>query len=99
MAVNMEAAAAAKWVSEVRTEISAVNKTLGDVTQACKGDPRDDIIVQLTKKTGEMLNETWDTASKAYENAWKNVEDGIRAVVNAGKEATDAFEQFMAKYR
>lgn len=99
MATKMEATEAAKWVKEVRAEIDAVNKTLKDVTVACKGDPRDDIIVQLVKKTGDLLDETWTVASNAYDNAWKSVEEGINAVVKAGQEAGQLFEQFMTKHR
>lgn len=99
MATKMEVAEAEKWVREVRNEIVEVNKTLVDVTVACNEDPREDAIVCVVKKAGRMLNETWDNATKAYEDAWKNVNEGIDVVARASQEAGELFEQFIAKHR
>lgn len=99
MATKLEVAEAEKWAREVRTEVAEVNKTLYDVTVACKDPVDDDVIIQMVSKTGEMLNDTWEAATKAYENAWKDVEDGIKALGKAGMEAQEKFESFIAKYR
>lgn len=99
MATKMETGAAAKWVKEVKAELSAVNKTLSDVTAACKGDPRDDVIIKMVMKTGDVLNETWSVATKAYDNAWKSVEEGIDVVLKAGHGAIEMFDDFIAKHK
>ena len=99
MATKMEVAEAEKWANEVRTEVAAVNKTLCDVYAACHNPFEDDVIIQMVSKTGKMLSDTWDAATKAYENAWKDVEDGIQALGRAGMEAQERFESFMGKHR
>lgn len=99
MATKMEVAEAEKWVSEVRSEIAEVNKTLVEVTASCRADSTEDVIVELVKKTGVMLNDTWDSATKAYENAWMNVNEAIDGIARAGQEASELFGQFMTKLK
>ena len=53
----------------------------------------------MVKKTGVMLNDTWESATKAYENAWMNVNEAIDGIAKAGQEAGELFGQFITKLK
>ena len=93
--IKINAGKATPWIKNVREEITAVNKTLMDVKEVCKTFPGEgDTIFQMIEKTGSMLEDTWTVATNAYKSAWEKVEEGISAVIQAGKQVEEYVGEF-----
>ena len=84
----------------MQAEVAEVKKTLDEVTKECTTVPgNDDSIFKLIEKTGNMLNDAWNVATNAYQDAWEKVSDGIDYVIKKGKEIDGYFDEFATKHR
>lgn len=98
--MKIDAGRATPWVKNVREEINSVNKTLTEVRQVCATFPGEgDTVFQLIESTGNMLEDTWNAMTSAYQSAWEKVENGINALVQAGSDVAEFVEDFVAKIK
>ena len=94
--IKIDAGKATRWIKTVREEIESVDKTLDDMKKVCKTFPGEgDTVFLLIEKTGGMLEDTWNMATNAYKDAWEKVEAGIGAVVRAGNQVIQNFDDFI----
>ena len=94
----MDVEKAGRWVASVQAEIAEVNKTLVEVEEVCRTFPgNDDVVFQLIEKTGGMLEDTWNTATAVYKDAWEKVSEGISAVGKAGERVQEFFNDLASK--
>ena len=96
--LKIDQARAKSWIKDVQNELALTEGTLDKAKEELETFPgEDDTVFLMVEKTNNLLNEAWSATTKAFNDAWSEIDEGLDQLGKAGERVKEAFNDFQAQ--